>query len=87
MKWRITTQPQGRDVNRPNFEKNNGGLVIYLENTESGGRTEVSRVAFDRKESKYPRESFEVRSEKEVAKAVAACKILNTDLMGDGTLL
>lgn len=90
-RWRIECEPQGRNVNDPNTDKNLGGLVIYLQKYSDvgytdGTRQEVNRVAFDRSQSANPRSQFQAQVDKEIAKAVKAAEILNTDLMGDGTL-
>lgn len=90
-KWIIVTEPQGRDLNRPNIEKNKGGLVFFLQKVTEGGsitsyRQEVARVAFERSQSKNPRTSFATQCDKVAKTAIAAVTILNTDLMGDGEL-
>lgn len=88
MAWKIVTEPQGRNGEDASSEAdaiNNGGIVYYLAEGEYS-KQEVARVAFDRSNSKNPRVSFLAQCKKTADKAVAAAKLLNTDLMGNGEL-
>lgn len=94
MKWIILSEPQGRDVSRPNNEKNKGGLVFFLVKCTDDGspaypsvKQEVARVAFERKESANPKTGFATQCDKVIKTAIAAATVLNRDLMGTGELL
>lgn len=80
-KWEILVEPQGRREG----PKNKGGMVIYATGP-NGLRQEVSRVAFIRRESNNPKNSFGRQLERELARARTACEILNEQLAGSGEL-
>lgn len=82
-KWSIVAEPQARNTGG----KNEGGIVLYVVNPSGGGKSEVSRVAFIRRNSKNPKNSLAVQLQREVARARTAVDILNSQLSGTGELL
>lgn len=88
--WKVVMRPEGRnpaldpDAEEGSQGRNEGGLVIYLEN--GGVREEVSRVAFVRANSTHPDMDFKTALAGEIETAQTAVTALNDMLSGAGTL-
>lgn len=90
MAWKVVMRPEGRnpaldpDAEEGSQGRNEGGLVIYLEN--AGVREEVSRVAFVRAHSTHPDLSFRDALAQEMDTAQAAVTALREWTANAGTL-
>lgn len=82
--WKVVVEPRG-DNDEDTPEKNHGGMVIYLQQG-NGPKQEVTRVAFARRNSKNPKDSFKVRMKREHAKAQEAADFLNEKAASAGAL-
>lgn len=86
--WGIVVDPVGKNpgklkkaaqeagIGTPHDE-NIGGMIVSVQNTQTGRKDEVSRVAFVRRASKNPKVAFKTQLDKEVAKAKDAVEVLN----------
>jgi len=78
--WKVIAEPIGGNPPEPMKEKgaedkNLSGLVIYLTNGEE--KREVSRVAYVRRFSSNPKDSFQKRLQKELDKANSSVQVMN----------
>jgi hypothetical protein len=90
--WRIVCEPVG---NNPGSKpagrsktkgRNESGIVVYLASTGHGGKHEVQRVAFERKNSAHPDVSFEDQLERTIETARTAVAKINELLSADKEL-
>lgn len=80
MSWRVQFKPEERN----DYERNEGGMIISV--TNGSVTQEVTRVAFVRRNSKNPKNTYEKQLKHEVGKARTSCELLNEQLSGIGTL-
>lgn len=84
-KYKIVARPHGNNKDG----KNTGGVVILIVKADQDANTggeEVSRVAYDRKESANPYRTFEQQLDHEVRKAKTAAVEMNKLFEAAGTL-
>lgn len=90
--WKIVFDVEGQNPDAASLAKNaktgknEGGFVVKLVHTGSAADQEVTRVAFERKNSLYPDVSFGDQVQAEVEKARTAVELLNEQLVGVGEL-
>lgn len=82
--WKIIVEPIG-DNGVSEKKKNKGGMAVFLTST-GGAHQEVTRIAFERKNSSHPETSFEDQLRESVETARAALAILREQLTWDGEL-
>jgi hypothetical protein len=83
--WKVLVEPEGRNPGPPPEGEeppkegaqgtNQGGMVVYLTGAH-GGRHEVARVAWVRRNSKNPDTAFEEQLRAEVDKAKKAVEVM-----------
>ena len=78
--WKVIAEPIEANPPEPNKakgeeDKNLSGLVIYL--TNGSQKREVSRVAYVRRFSANPKDSFQKRLQKELDKANSSVQVMN----------
>ena len=82
--WKILVEPIG-DNGVSEKKKNRGGVSVLLV-TNHGSRHEVTRVAFERKNSSHPEANFEDQLRESIETARAALVVLQEQLTWDGEL-
>lgn len=83
--WKIIVEPIG-DNGGTEKKKNVGGMSVVLTHTKSGSRHEVTRVAFERKNSSHPDTAFEEQLRDSIGVARASLTVLRESLTWDGEL-
>ena len=78
--WKVIAEPVDGNPPEPNKEKgaedkNLSGLIIYL--TNGSDKREVSRVAYVRRFSSNPKDSFQKRLQRELDKANTTVTVIN----------
>jgi len=79
-KWSVVLRPEGKNDD----QLNTGGMVILV--SDGVHRTEVSRVAFIRRNGKNPDVDYETQLDHEVGKARKSVEILNEQFTESGVL-
>jgi len=83
--WKILCRPVG-DNGVTQKNKNKGGLGVYLSTGDDYHAQEVTRVAFERKNSTHPDIAFADQLREAIDTARAALTILREQLTWDGEL-